>query len=501
MDKKAKIQFWYEFATDLICLIISNAVSFIALNLILQRISEHKVSSWVSFYALLIIAFVINYLGFHANINLKKRSRYYEMISVLQNSTLTYLTFLALVGLARNPVARSLSLTIVPFVLYTMLSAISRYFLKRWYTGFYTESKIASMVGVLTVKDRAEEFVEKLQEDWSIKVTGVALLDNFCDGNNFFLDRELLFENGEAKTTTKKKISFPYSVCDVPVIATDIRFLDWIRSAPLDEVFINLPFGNSDSISEIITELESMGITVHINLPSFEKIMKEHEANNFECETIGGYPMATVSTTAHESVHLALKRLFDIAGGLLGCIISAPIILLTAIPLLIESPGPLFFKQKRIGKNGRVFNIYKLRSMYVDAEARKAELMEQNKMDGLMFKMDNDPRITKVGRVIRKLSIDELPQFFNVLKGDMSLVGTRPPTVDEFEQYESHHKRRLSMRPGITGMWQTSGRSNIQDFEEIVKLDCKYIDEWSLWLDIKLLLKTVKVVLKHEGAE
>lgn len=145
--------------------------------------------------------------------------------------------------------------------------------------------------------------------------------------------------------------------------------------------------------------------------------------------------------------------------------------------------------------------MYKLRSMYNDAEKRKAELMENNQMNGLMFKMDNDPRITKVGKFIRKTSIDELPQFFNVLKGDMSLVGTRPPTVDEFEQYENHHKRRLSMRPGITGMWQTSGRSNIKDFEKIVELDLQYIDNWSLGLDVKLLLKTVGVVFRKDGAE
>ena len=127
--------------------------------------------------------------------------------------------------------------------------------------------------------------------------------------------------------------------------------------------------------------------------------------------------------------------------------------------------------------------------------------MEQNKMNGLMFKMDNDPRITKVGRFIRKTSIDELPQFWNVLKGDMSLVGTRPPTVDEFSQYESHHKRRLSMRPGITGMWQVSGRSDIVDFEEVVRLDCEYIDNWSIWLDFKIAFKTIGVVLKRSGAE
>ena len=136
--------------------------------------------------------------------------------------------------------------------------------------------------------------------------------------------------------------------------------------------------------------------------------------------------------------------------------------------------------------------------MYVDAEERKKELMDKNKMDGLMFKMDNDPRITKVGRFIRKTSIDELPQFFNVLKGDMSLVGTRPPTVDEFKQYETYHKRRLSVKPGITGLWQVSGRNRITNFEDVVKLDLKYIDNWSIALDIKILFKTVAVVFKGE---
>lgn len=217
---------------------------------------------------------------------------------------------------------------------------------------------------------------------------------------------------------------------------------------------------------------------------------------------IAGYPTATLTASSQISLSKAmLKRFFDIIGGLFGSILSLPIILIVAIPLLIESPGPLIFKQPRVGKNGRIFNIYKLRSMYVDAEERKRELMEQNKMNGLMFKMDNDPRITKVGRFIRKTSIDELPQFWNVLKGDMSLVGTRPPTVDEFSQYESHHKRRLSMRPGITGMWQVSGRSDIVDFEEVVRLDCEYIDNWSIWLDFKIAFKTIGVVLKRSGAE
>ena len=198
---------------------------------------------------------------------------------------------------------------------------------------------------------------------------------------------------------------------------------------------------------------------------------------------------------------LGLKRFIDIIGAIVGLIVSAPIILLVAVPLLLESRGGLFFKQQRVGRNGRLFYMYKLRSMYANAEQRKKEFEEKNHMQGLMFKMDNDPRITKVGRFIRKFSIDELPQFYNVLRGDMSLVGTRPPTLDEFEQYSSHHKRRLSMRPGITGLWQVSGRSQIEDFEEVVRLDCQYIDNWSPGLDIKILFKTLGVVFTGHGAQ
>ncbi|MBO5561173.1 MAG: sugar transferase, partial [Firmicutes bacterium] len=169
----------------------------------------------------------------------------------------------------------------------------------------------------------------------------------------------------------------------------------------------------------------------------------------------------------------------------------------------IASPGPIFFSQQRVGKNGKLFKIYKFRSMYMDAEERKKELMEQNKVkDGMMFKMDKDPRIIKgIGHVIRDLSIDEFPQFWNVLKGDMSLVGTRPPTLDEWEKYELHHRKRLAIKPGLTGMWQVSGRSNITDFEEIVKLDTQYIEEWSISLDIIIILKTILVVLKKEGSQ
>ena len=197
---------------------------------------------------------------------------------------------------------------------------------------------------------------------------------------------------------------------------------------------------------------------------------------------------------------MTAKRVIDICGSLVGLLICG-LVAIVLVPLIRKDGGPAIFAQKRVGKNGRYFKFYKFRSMYVDAEERKKELMAQNTMKGGMFKMDNDPRITPIGRFIRKTSLDELPQFYNVLKGDMSLVGTRPPTVDEYEQYTPEQKRRLSFKPGITGLWQVSGRSEITDFDEVVRLDVSYIDGWTIWSDIKILLKTIKVVFKRDGAK
>jgi len=194
------------------------------------------------------------------------------------------------------------------------------------------------------------------------------------------------------------------------------------------------------------------------------------------------------------------KRTFDIFFSGTAIVCLSPFLIVTALAIRIESKGPIIYKSKRVGSNYDIFDFLKFRSMYADAEERKKELMAQNEMNGLMFKMENDPRITKTGDFLRKTSLDEFPQFINILKGDMSLVGTRPPTLDEFAQYSPYHKKRLSFRPGLTGMWQVSGRSDITDFEEIVKLDVEYIDNWSFWLDIKILLKTFLEVFTQKGA-
>ncbi|NLO10412.1 MAG: sugar transferase [Clostridiales bacterium] len=219
--------------------------------------------------------------------------------------------------------------------------------------------------------------------------------------------------------------------------------------------------------------------------------------------SIGNYPVLTYHTVVLNSVSRAIKRVIDIVGSIVGIIFFSPFMLLAAIAIKIEDyKGPILFKQIRVGQNGRQFHIYKFRSMYRDAEARKEELMKLNNLNhDFMFKMKDDPRITKVGKFIRKTSIDELPQFFNVLKGDMSLVGTRPPTLDEVNKYERKYWRRVSIKPGITGMWQVSGRSKITDFDEVVRLDTIYIDKWGILLDIKIILKTFfKLIFKDKDA-
>lgn len=272
--------------------------------------------------------------------------------------------------------------------------------------------------------------------------------------------------------------------------------LDLARQMPLDEVFLNLPDEDLGHVKHMIYDLESMGIACHYNIDIVERPSKEVRVGSF-----GGYTVVTYSINHFDYRRMVVKRGIDIVGGLVGCLITFVITPFAAVAIKLDSPGPVFFSQTRIGKNGRRFKIYKFRSMYVDAEARKKELEAQNEMQGLMFKMENDPRITRVGRFIRKTSIDELPQFLNIVKGDMSLVGTRPPTEAEFEQYNSHYRRRISMTPGLTGLWQISGRSEIVDFDEVVKLDLEYIDNWTLGLDIKILFRTIWVVLAGKGSK
>lgn len=286
----------------------------------------------------------------------------------------------------------------------------------------------------------------------------------------------------------------------IPIISDrGEEYLEFATQNVVDEVFIQVDDMQSREhfLKNMILEFEKMGVVVNLNLDLFDLgLTGEKRIYNLE-----QYHVVAFSSRLFDYRMVMIKRLVDIIGSLIGILLTIIIGIFLAPILLLESKGPLIFCQKRVGVNGRIFNFYKFRSMYADAEERKKELMAQNEMQGLMFKMENDPRITKTGAFIRKTSIDELPQFWNVLKGDMSLVGTRPPTLDEYQQYSYYQKRRISFRPGITGLWQISGRNDIKEFDEVVRLDLEYIDNWSLLLDFKIIMRTIWVVLRGSGAK
>ena len=334
---------------------------------------------------------------------------------------------------------------------------------------------------IIATKSEAAQAVANVRADSSgtIHITGIAVLDENMTGSE---------------------------IAGVPVVADRDTVDRYVCREWVDEVYVRLPQGSD---AALYRSLQEMGITIHINATAYEGLT----GSGFVLEKIGSSIVLTTSLKVATPAQLLIKRAMDVVGGLVGSLMTLLIALFIAPAIWRESPGPLFFVQERIGQNGKRFKMIKFRSMYMDAEARKKELLSQNRVsDGRMFKLEWDPRVignrqlpdgtrkTGIGEFIRKTSLDEFPQFFNVLKGDMSLVGTRPPTVDEWEQYELHHRARLSTKPGITGMWQVSGRSEITDFDEVTRLDTEYIANWDIGLDIKILLKTISVVLKHKGA-
>lgn len=292
----------------------------------------------------------------------------------------------------------------------------------------------------------------------------------------------------------------------IPVVSRGSEIYEYVCRNVVDGVLICLDMTNTPEIERITKKFLQMGITVYLEMNMFSDGLP-----NAHFGHINDMSVLTTSTKTVSLYELFLKRTLDIAAGIVGCLITAILYIFVAPAIKIADPkGPVFFGQERAGRCGRTFKIYKFRSMYSDAEERKKEYMDKNKMDGLMFKLDNDPRIIGsgpdgsrkgLGHFLRSTSIDEFPNFWSILKGDMSLVGTRPPTMDEYQKYELHHKSRLATKPGLTGMWQVSGRSDFTDFEEVVKLDNKYIENWSFGLDIRIILKTIIVVLGKKGSQ
>ncbi len=470
MNRKKKIiESYCLLFSDLLCIVIAYVAAILLRYGKFVRVQEPEIHALVCVFFLLfctIYSFLLDW-----NRSFLERGVLVEFVAVLKFNLFMVLGAASVLFMIQRGAAFSRMVWGYFAILDVLVVWLMRLIMKRFLRAYLTSEANLVKIMVITRASVMDKTIAQLREklDINYEIVALACVDE---------DRKGVVVDG------------------VKVLADGSDVLSLARQMALDEAFINLPDMNKRFVKHIIYDLESMGVVCHYNIDIIDAGQREITVDSF-----AGYTVMTYSITHYDYRRMTLKRIMDIAGGLVGILITAVLTPFVALAIKMDSPGPVLFAQTRIGKNGRRFKIYKFRSMYIDAEARKKELEKANEMQGLMFKMENDPRSTKVGRFIRKTSIDELPQFFNILRGDMSLVGTRPPTEDEFEQYNSHYRRRISMTPGLTGLWQISGRSDISDFDEVVRLDLEYIDNWSLGLDVKILFKTVGAVLKGRGSK
>lgn len=455
---------------DVATVLLSSAVAFWLRFHRFWGVNTHGDQNWQMVYLCLLV--VLTDIFLDLNHHFFERGKLVELFAVIRQAVIYSLSWIALMYVMHSTDQLSRLVFGYFIVFNTLLTYVVHICFKEYMTHVFKYSRYSNRLLLLTTSDRAEAILGNLEEqnEWNRVLSGIVLLDRRAAGEKI---------NG------------------YPVVADSENVMEYIVHNDIDEVFIACPdFADHQELRTWVSDMEMMGIIVDVNIEAFDLVNGGKKTLN----RVGKYAVVTFARNIISTRGLIMKRALDILGGLVGMVILVVATIFVAPAIKLESPGPVFFGQTRIGKNGRRFTFYKFRSMYQDAEQRKKELMAQNEVKGLMFKMEHDPRITRVGRFIRKTSIDELPQFWNVLKGDMSLVGTRPPTVDEFERYEAKHKCRLSMTPGLTGMWQTSGRSDIKDFDEVVQLDMEYIDNWNILKDIKILFKTVAVVFFGKGS-
>lgn len=478
---------------DLVCL----NFSFIAAFLLQQKTVPTTVITKERIRLLIIFNIIacITALMMHAYKNVLKRGYYREFVAVAQYTIIVFLLLIFYIFARRDGSSESLrELLYIAVVIFAVLDYVCRIVLKR-IVRFHMRKKKGPRMLIVTTSNIAEKVIAAFRENEMVRYTlaGLVIIDKDLSG---------------------KKIK------GVPVVANVQNAADYVCREWVDEVFVDV-HDSSIFPHKLVSQFETMGLAIHQRLANTATMAEAKHLGNTKTmaetkqlvEKLGRYTVLTTTLNYASYTQLLVKRLMDIVGGIIGCIGTLVVTLFVAPMIYISDPGPIFFTQERVGKNGKKFKIYKFRTMYKDAEERKKTLMKENRVkDGMMFKMEFDPRIIGskklsggkikkgIGGWLRTLSIDELPQFLNVLKGDMSLVGTRPPTLDEWEKYELHHRARLAIKPGITGMWQVSGRSKITDFEKVIRLDTTYIRDWSLLLDVKILCKTLVTVVKRDGS-
>lgn len=382
-----------------------------------------------------------------------------------------------------RPLRQIVKSTTIAFILAGMLVSAYLYLSK---TGDYSRLLFGNFFAIALVLVLLEKTIVKKTFEWYL-------------AKGRLNDRIALIGFGERFERISNEIVSKPQLGLLPVLSADPREHDVVELAGaiwntvVDEVYVCYPRDDlyHKQIDTLLVALENYGLPVRLAL-NFEDLQDYYGQHYCLMADQPGLLLAPHNLNPDQII---MKRLLDLVGSLVGLFLLLLVTPILYVAIKLDSPGPVFFTQIRVGKGGRVFNIYKFRSMFTDAEARKTELQDKNVHDGPIFKMKNDPRITNVGRFIRKYSLDELPQFWNVLVGDMTLVGARPPTIEEVEQYQKHHYRRISLKPGLTGLWQVSGKNEVSNFDEIVALDVQYIKNWNIWTDITILLRTVKVVL------
>lgn len=465
--KNNLIQNYSLIVIDVICLLASYVLAF----WIRYRGSEPMEQADFMFCLMLVLFSVLYSFLLDWNHFIFKRGYFSEMVAIIKYTISIAIAF----GFGVFIMRQGENFSRLVFGLFCVFTVIFTYAahigFKKYLYHFYKKSTSADKVLIVTRLEYLEDVMQDIKNaaEWSYDISGIALLDEEVPQTEYG---------------------------GVPLIAHGPGYMEEIKQNVMDIAFVYLPKISGKEMTQIVEDFETMGVVCYQSLGNFHG-----DASMQSISSFGGHFVIAHAVNVIDYRRQFIKRMVDIVGSLIGVVLTCVLYPFIAIAIKCNSKGPVIFKQVRIGRNGRRFYMYKFRSMYTDAEERKKELMKCNEVQGLMFKMDHDPRITSVGRFLRKTSLDELPQFFNVLKGDMSLVGTRPPTVDEFEQYSLHYRRRLSITPGLTGMWQVSGRSDIKDFDEVVKLDLQYIDHWSLTLDFKILLQTVLVVLFGRGSK
>lgn len=482
-NAKGLLKHWDFILVDFISLQIAYTLAYWLFNGIKSPYNDARfryLALLLVFSQLLVTAFSQNYSG------ILRRKKFDEAISVFKYIASIVFIDVLILFLFRNSVVASRLQLGFTVIFYFLIDLLLRLLLKARIIQLSNDERGKRSLILFTSARLVDDAIDKLYKTDSYRDYTISLV--------------ILFD---------KEMPIQPFLHDVPITIFNDQTLREIGHGWVDEAFILQPDDMAFS-THLLDELMTMGITVNYTMSAFSN----DKWPNATIRKLGEFKVITNAVRFASMWELTLKRLMDIVGGLIGCLLTGIIFLFVAPAIYAADPGPIFFKQERIGQNGRHIIIHKFRSMYMDAEARKADLMSQNKIkDGMMFKMDDDPRIIGsekkdkngkpkgIGNFIRKTSLDEFPQFYDCLIGNMSLVGWRPCTLQEWEKYDLKHRIRAGMKPGITGPWQVSGRSEIVDFDEVVRLDREYIEKWNLLLDIRILLKTVVVVLTGRGAK